>query len=211
MDTEILKVELTKLGISLLLGSILGFEREYNNKPAGFRTIALICIGATTFTLMSIHISSSSPDRIAANIVTGIGFIGAGVIFKSGSNVYGLTTSATIWVAAAIGMAVGAGEYIFAATVTALSLTILSLFEYLQFTIDAIHKRRLYFITFEGHTYDTQIEVQLAKFHLKYKKLKEKRTKNETTCEFEVFGKQKNLDIFNEFLLDNEHISAFEY
>lgn len=211
MDTELLKVELTKLGISLLLGSILGFEREYNNKPAGFRTIALICIGATTFTLMSMHISSSSPDRIAANIVTGIGFIGAGVIFKSGANVYGLTTSATIWVAAAIGMAVGAGEYIFAAAVTVLSLTILSLFEYLQFTIDAIHKRRLYFITFDGHTYDSQIEVELIKYHLKYKKLKEKRAKDETTCEYEIFGKQKNLDIFNEFLLDNQHIKAFEY
>ena len=97
---EDLKIELTKLSVSLLLGSLLGLEREYQNKAAGFRTIALICMGSTVFTLISMRISISNPDRIAANIITGIGFIGAGVIFKNGANVYGLTTAATIWVSA---------------------------------------------------------------------------------------------------------------
>ena len=100
--------ELTKIGLSLLLGSLLGLEREYQNKPAGFRTIALICVGATLFTILSYRLGNSvSVDRVAANIITGIGFIGAGVIFKNNNTVYGLTTASTIWLAAGLGMAVG--------------------------------------------------------------------------------------------------------
>ena len=190
---EDLKIELTKLSVSLLLGSLLGLEREYQNKAAGFRTIALICMGSTVFTLISMRISISNPDRIAANIITGIGFIGAGVIFKNGANVYGLTTAATIWVSAAIGMAVGVGDYILATIITFITLMILSVFEYLQFTIDSA------------------IENELLKCHLKYRKLKEKRSQNETTCEYEVFGRQKYLDIFNEFLLETTEVTTFEY
>lgn len=208
---EDLKIELTKLSVSLLLGSLLGLEREYQNKAAGFRTIALICMGSTVFTLISMRISISNPDRIAANIITGIGFIGAGVIFKNGANVYGLTTAATIWVSAAIGMAVGVGDYILATIITFITLMILSVFEYLQFSIDALHKRRLYFITFNGHKFDSAIENELLKCHLKYRKLKEKRSQNETTCEYEVFGRQKYLDIFNEFLLETTEVTTFEY
>ena len=113
MNTHELIDELIKMGISIFLGGLLGLEREYQNKPAGFRTLALICIGATAFTILSIRLAgdSISHDRIAANIITGIGFIGAGVIFKSGVTVYGLTTAATIWVTAGIGMAVGAGVH----------------------------------------------------------------------------------------------------
>lgn len=208
---ELIKIELTKIGISLLLGSLLGLEREYNNKPAGFRTIALICIGSTVYTLISLRMSPTSPDRIAANIVTGIGFIGAGVIFKNGANVYGLTTAATIWVSAAIGMSVGVGDYVLAYIVTGVTLVILSVFEYLQFTIDALHKRRLYFIKFKGHTFDDAIENELLKCRLKYRKMKEKRTADETTCEYEVFGREKHLDIFNEFLLETPEVTTFEY
>ena len=203
--------ELTKIGISLVLGSLVGLEREYRNKPAGFRTIALICVGATVFTLLSIRMSPTTPDRIAANIVTGIGFIGAGVIFKSGSNVYGLTTAATIWVTAAIGMAVGVGAYSLAGVISAATILILGVFEYLQFTIDALHKRRTYSITFDGHQLDTLVEHELKKCRLKYYKRKEKRRQNETICEYEVFGKQKYLDVFNEFLLETPEVKEFEY
>jgi putative Mg2+ transporter-C (MgtC) family protein len=209
MDTVI--QELTKIGISLLLGSLVGLEREYRNKPAGFRTLALICVGATVFTLISIRLSPTSPDRVAANIVTGIGFIGAGVIFKSGANVYGLTTAATIWVTAGIGMAVGAGAYSLATVMAFVTLTILGVFEYLQVTIDALHKRRLYFIIIEGHTFDSRIENELTKCRLKFYKRKEKRRSNETVCEYEVFGKQKYLDVFNEFLLETPEVREFEY
>jgi putative Mg2+ transporter-C (MgtC) family protein len=213
MDTHALIDELTKMGISILLGGLLGLEREYQNKPAGFRTLALICIGATAFTILSIRLSGDgiAHDRIAANIITGIGFIGAGVIFKSGVNVYGLTTAATIWVTAGIGMAVGAGDYLLACVITGVTLLILSLFEYLQNKVDILHKRRLYFISFDGHVLDTHIENEMRKAKLKYKKLKEKRSQNETTCSYEVFGRESHLDIFNEFLLETPEVKQFEY
>ena len=213
MDTTALIDELIKMGISILLGGVLGLEREYQNKPAGFRTLALICIGATAFTILSIRLAGEGPshDRIAANIITGIGFIGAGVIFKSGVNVYGMTTAATIWITAGIGMAVGAGDYLLATVITGVALTILSVFEYIQDKVDVLHRRRLYFISFNGHTFDNRIENEMVKCKLKFKKLKEQRRENDTTCSYEVFGKESYLNIFNEFLLETPEVKQFEY
>ena len=213
MDTAALIDELIKMGISILLGGVVGLEREYQNKPAGFRTLALICIGATAFTILSIRLAGEGPshDRIAANIITGIGFIGAGVIFKSGVNVYGMTTAATIWITAGIGMAVGAGDYLLATVITGVALTILAVFEYIQDKVDVLHRRRLYFISFNGHTFDNRIENEMVKCKLKFKKLKEQRRENDTTCSYEVFGKESHLNIFNEFLLETPEVKQFEY
>jgi putative Mg2+ transporter-C (MgtC) family protein len=211
--SNILTEELTKIAISMLIGSVLGLEREFQNRPAGFRTISLICVGATLFTLISLRLgeTSNSIDRIAANIVTGIGFIGAGVIFKNGPNVYGLTTSATIWMAAGLGMAVGAGEYPLAFATLAAALMILRGFDFFQERVLQVHERRLYFIAFDGHKLDDVIELEMKKHKLKFHKNKEKRNKNETTCEYEVSGKRKRLDDFHEFLLEHESITSFEY
>jgi putative Mg2+ transporter-C (MgtC) family protein len=92
------------------LGASIGLEREFRHKPAGLRTNILIAVGAALFTTLSIDLArvygGSTPDRIAAQIVTGIGFLGGGAILRSGKTVYGMTTAATIWVNAAIGMAV---------------------------------------------------------------------------------------------------------
>jgi putative Mg2+ transporter-C (MgtC) family protein len=96
---------------SVACGAIVGAERERHEKPAGLRTLTLVCLGSTVFTLMSYVFASNSGDsgRVAAQIVTGIGFLGAGAILHSRNGVSGMTTAATIWVTAAIGMAVGAG------------------------------------------------------------------------------------------------------
>src|SRR3954467_11106111 len=100
-----------KLLISVLIGGIIGAEREFHNKSAGLRTLMLICLGSTLFTMFSMEIGAhTSPDRIASNIVTGIGFVGAGVIFMGGTGINGVTTAATIWVTAALGVGVGAGH-----------------------------------------------------------------------------------------------------
>lgn len=108
-----------KLIVSAVLGGLVGFEREIHRKPAGLRTHSLVCIGATLFTIMSVNIVGADPSRIAAGIVMGIGFLGAGMIFKSEDRVRGLTTAAELWVLAAIGLAVGLGFY-FAALITTL-------------------------------------------------------------------------------------------
>lgn len=118
----------TRLLVAGLLGAIIGLERELTGKEAGLRTMILICVGAALFTEMSQVLGaaqSGDPTRIASNIVTGIGFLGAGTILHQGATVKGLTTAATIWVAAAVGMAAGAGDYVRAAGTTVLVLLIL--------------------------------------------------------------------------------------
>jgi len=102
---------LYRLLISFGIGTAIGLEREYRSKAAGLRTMIMICLGSTIFTQLSISLGGSNPDRIAASIVSGIGFLGAGVIFKDGLSVSGITTATTIWITAALGMAVGVGEY----------------------------------------------------------------------------------------------------
>jgi putative Mg2+ transporter-C (MgtC) family protein len=111
------------------LGAVLGLEREYRQKPAGLRTNILIALGSALFTTLSIAIGSrgGAPERIAAQVVTGIGFLGAGAILRSGTDVHGMTTAATVWVNAAIGMAAGAGEYAMAAVTTLLTIVVLAL------------------------------------------------------------------------------------
>ncbi|MEI8390342.1 MAG: MgtC/SapB family protein [bacterium] len=134
---------LIKISISLILGLIIGLEREMTNKTAGLRTHILICLGSTMFTILSLHGFTSEviqngvrivndPARIAAQILTGIGFIGGGAVLHYGANVYGLTTAATIWVTASLGMAVGVGSYelaIITTVVTFLVLVVIRKFE----------------------------------------------------------------------------------
>src|SRR5690242_15513119 len=100
--------QLLKVLIALLVGGLLGLEREYRHKAAGMRTLTLICLGSTLFTMLSAELGyPSSPDRVASNILTGVGFIGAGVIFKGDYTIDGITTAATIWIASALGIAIG--------------------------------------------------------------------------------------------------------
>ena len=123
-DLELVK----RLCLSALLGSVLGFEREWRQKSAGLRTNILIAMGSTLFTIMSIDLSLSSggdATRVAAQIVTGIGFLGAGAIIRQGLAIRGLTTAATLWVVAAIGMAAGTGYYWAALATTVLVLVTL--------------------------------------------------------------------------------------
>jgi putative Mg2+ transporter-C (MgtC) family protein len=125
-----------KIGVSLLLGTILGLEREISNKNAGLRTHILVCLGSTVFTVLSIQGFNSNvlqeglrtvndPARIAAQILTGIGFIGGGAVLHHGATITGLTTAATLWLSAAIGMAVGTGSYSLAVLTTIASFIVL--------------------------------------------------------------------------------------
>ncbi len=100
---------LTKVVLASLLGMLIGYNREELNKPAGVRTNALVSMGAAIFTYIST--TMPTPSRIAANIIVGIGFIGAGTIFKTSDRVIGLTTAAALWISASVGMLVGYGLY----------------------------------------------------------------------------------------------------
>jgi len=116
--------------LAVVLGSIIGFQRGKADKPAGLRDIILICAGAALFTVVSIYgFDIEDKARVAAGIVTGIGFLGAGAIIRRGESgaVKGLTTAATIWITAGIGMAAGAGMYIIAPVATLLVMIVLLL------------------------------------------------------------------------------------
>jgi putative Mg2+ transporter-C (MgtC) family protein len=113
---------LFRLALAAVLGGAIGFEREYREREAGLRTHLLVCVGSALFTIISAYgfhdfltsgdqVVRTDPTRIAAQVVTGIGFLGAGAIIRQGLSIRGLTTAATLWVAAAIGMAAGAGYY----------------------------------------------------------------------------------------------------
>lgn len=128
-----------KLVISFLLGAIIGVERQFRRREAGMRTFTLICMGSTVAMLISIWIPqcypnflNGDPGRIAAQVLTGIGFLGAGAIMQSHGSIHGLTTAACIWVIAVIGLAVGAGMYIPAVLATVFTLIILVSLEKLE-------------------------------------------------------------------------------
>ncbi len=117
-----------RLIAAIVAGAVVGFERELHDKPAGFRTNILICFGAALFTVMSIAMVGeeySDRARIAAGVVTGVGFLGAGTIVHFKGNVLGLTTAATIWAVASVGMAFGAGEYVIGSAATVLTASVL--------------------------------------------------------------------------------------
>lgn len=133
------------LGVATILGAVIGLERELAGQPAGLRTHALVALGSALFTIVGLAFAlpagatlSSDTARIAAALVTGIGFLGAGAIVRSGRSVAGLTTAATLWATAAVGLAAGAGFYLLAAGSVALMLLVL---RGLNFAKDWLHAR----------------------------------------------------------------------
>lgn len=130
--------------LAAALGGAIGLEREYRRKPAGLRTNILIALGSALFAVLSENIGAAggSPDRIAAQVVTGIGFLGAGAILRHGDNVQGLTTAATIWVNAAIGMAAGFGAYGLAIGSTITTVIVLALLPLVEQLFDRDHREQ---------------------------------------------------------------------
>jgi len=141
--------DLVKLLLALVLGGLIGWERELYDKPAGFRTNTLICVGSTLFTIFSLKIGiipGTDSARIAAQIVSGIGFLGAGAIIRRGEAVLGINTTATIWFVASIGMGIGTGYYVIRSVGTALALAILFVFRKFENLVDRIHTTRTYHV-----------------------------------------------------------------
>ncbi len=141
---DLLQGDLGRLLLSFVLGMAVGLEREISDKPAGLRTNVLICLGSTLYTLVSLKMGSSTtdPTRIAAQVVTGIGFLGAGAIMREGEHVTGLTTAATIFVVAAIGMAVGFGFGRLGAVCAVATLVVQVVLARMDMLVD--HMRRRY-------------------------------------------------------------------
>src|SRR4051812_40538297 len=136
----------TRIAVALVIGGMIGFERTFHGRPAGFRTHSLVSVASALLMLVTVYQSDwmtatpleairTDPTRMAQGIMTGIGFLGAGVIFKEGLTVRGLTTSASIWVTAAIGILIGIGFYLPALVGTVATILVLSAFRAIERTL----------------------------------------------------------------------------
>jgi len=196
----------------IVVGGLIGAEREYRSKSAGLRTMILICLGSFLFTTFSIHISGSTNDRIASNIVTGIGFLGAGVIFQSDNRINGLTTAAAIWVTAGLGMGIADGEYIIVLVATVITLASLYLFTILETRLDRINQMRNYKIVsiYKPDLLD-QYEHLFKEYKLKYKRVKQTKNGEFISGFWTVNGLEKNHNLFIENILHDSSVKEFEF
>ncbi|MFP7655077.1 MgtC/SapB family protein [Chryseobacterium proteolyticum] len=198
---------------SIVIGGIIGIEREYQLKSAGLRTMILVTLGSCMFTMLSLSLGvEGSPDRIAANIITGIGFVGAGVIFKEENRVSGLTTAVTIWICAALGMTIGA-EYYKEALIGSISVVLLLvLFKYIQNVIDRITTRYTYQITL---SYNDEVvdkyEALFKEYGLKSSRGKQMRIGEKYTIIWRVQGALKNHEACTKILFNDKGIDEFKF
>lgn len=203
--------ELLLIFISVLLGLCIGTEREYRNKSAGLRTFILVCFGSCLFTILSIKIGVSNPDRLAANIITGIGFLGAGVIFKGDNKIDGITTATTIWATASIGMAVGSGYVYLSLLGTVLVLLILSSLTYFQNFIDKNHKIREYKIVVSNKDDLEYCESLFKTYSLKYIVIKQQFSKENPTTIWRLTGKNNHHEALIKKMMCDEKINSFQF
>lgn len=199
--------ELIKIGLAVLCGGLLGLERQYKNKTAGFRTIILICLGSALFTMVAVGAGAG----VNINIVTGVGFIGAGVIFKDNIAVSGLTTAAVIWISAAIGMAIGAGNYLLSIVSTFLILIVLISFSMLENYVDKVHRDKLFVIVFTSSNYENMhlLEHIMQSCHLKAKTVQVNKINGCLQAAVWVTGHRKNLYKLDEKLLLMPEVKSF--
>ncbi|MFM8177773.1 MAG: MgtC/SapB family protein, partial [Candidatus Kapaibacterium sp.] len=190
--------DVVKLMLAVVVGGLIGLEREYSSKAAGFRSIVLICIGSTLFTMLSLQLGgAANADRIAANIITGIGFIGAGVVFKDGVSITGITTASSIWATAALGMAIGGGHYLLALEGMMLVITVLSLFELFERLVDRWHQVRSYRIVADGDVdFSVALEERMAALSLRFEKKRRMKSENAIVHTYDVSGKRDRIEEF---------------
>ena len=201
------ETDLLKVGLAVVCGGILGFERQYKNKTAGFRTIILICLGSAIFTMVAQHAGQVAN----LNIVTGVGFIGAGVIFKDNIEVTGLTTAAVIWASAAIGMADGSGNYMLAFLSTVVILAVLLILSILEQYIAKVHHDKLFVIEFIDGDFKNLDRVRqlIISHHLKFNTVKVSKKDGCLQTAIWVTGHKLNLLRLDEVLMTIPEIRSF--
>lgn len=205
---------LIKIGAAVLIGGIIGAEREYRDKAAGFRTIILITLGSALFTIFSLSMDPGfTQTRIAANIVTGIGFLGAGAIMRDGGRIAGLTTAATIWLSAALGMGIGAGQLYLVLAATVVTLWVLFVFPYLEARIDKIRETRSHRIVLGGSDYKSVDKIQKAITECALHVYEHHQTKTEKfiISSWKTIGDPKNHEKFVLIMMKDKAVKELDY
>lgn len=208
--------DLLSIGVALGLGAAIGLERELSDKAAGLRTNILICVGSCLFAILSHRLAEgvgiADPTRIAAQLVTGIGFLGAGAIMRDGGHVTGLTTAATIFVVAAIGMAAGFERYKLAAATTVPVLVVQVIFPMFDAWIDDLRQRHTFRITSDFDDEGLE-QIKTIFRNAEVKVLRRKLMKRDSLyfSEWYVSGPRMEQKNVVKKLLDNKHVRELVY
>ena len=201
--------EILRLILALLLGGLIGVEREYRSKAAGFRTTIMICMGATLFTIISNRVGD---DRIAANVVNGIGFLGAGLIYKEENRVKGLTSAATVWAVSALGMSIGVGYYDIALVGFGLILGSLLFLTKLSYRITRLNQTREYKVVtaYKNKTLN-QYERVFIECGLSPRRGPQQRIGNEISGRWRVSGPEQAHEKCIKRLLNDSDVKEFVF
>lgn len=199
--------------MSLIFGVILGFEREAKDKSAGLRTITLITVGSTLFSILSQNFSGDGDSfAIAAGIISGIGFLGAGVIYKEGFSIYGLTTAGVIWDSSAIGMAIGFGEFYIGTVFLIFTLMIIYLLQYFgNVFIPNNNSRLLSMEISKNHLSQRKQILEALEVFTDYQRVNktEKRESGNLCIGLDIQVKATQIEELEDFLLNNEYIYTY--
>lgn len=203
---------LLKLLCVVAVGGLIGAEREYFSKSAGFRTMILICLGSFLFTTFSKQFDDVSGGRVASNIVTGIGFLGAGVIFKTDNRVNGITTAATIWAVAALGMGIANDAYWLVGVSTLIVLASLVFLTKLESLIDQVNQTHTYTIVSDyKEELLKEYERMFRECKLHYKRVKRTKKGDNIIGTWHVQGPEKNHNQFTKMILHHPSVKEFEF
>ncbi|GAB4026289.1 MgtC/SapB family protein [Spirosoma koreense] len=203
--------DIVRLIAALIIGGLIGAEREFHGKSAGLRTMIMICVGSALFTMISGRFGTSG-DRIAANVVNGIGFLGAGIIFREDNRIRGLTTAATVWAVSALGMCVGAGHYDIAIIGFVFILGSLWLLVNLAHRIQRMNQTRDYKIvtTFHNKTLN-QYEKLFEEFNLSPTRSQQQRIGTDIIGHWRVDGSEINHEKCINRLLNDPAVKEFTF
>jgi len=203
--------DLFKILFSVIAGGIIGFEREFRDKAAGLRTLIFISLGSTIFTMLSAKLANGTdPTRIASNIINGIGFLGAGVILRERGRIIGITTAATIWFTAAVGMVIAGGYYLLALAILIIALVVLWFFPLVERWIAAIREERNYEIVCAlSQDRESQLKAEFQRYGLCVKTFQQKKSGNTLHFYWRASGSRKSHEKLIQYLVLNEEIQEF--
>lgn len=202
------------LFLAMAVGGLIGLERQFRDKAAGVRTMMLICAGSALFTIYSIKLGGESVDRtrIAANIVSGVGFLGAGAIIRDAGRVVGLTTASTIWIVAALGMGVGSGEYVFSVGAALVVLLTLLIFSPIERAIGRHREQRTYRVICPvAGVKVSELEQIMTGAGLRIRSRKRKIREDTFICHWNTIGRKVAHERAAERLLNDERVEEVKY
>lgn len=207
-------LDVYKAGFAIIAGLILGAEREMKDKSAGLKTITIICLGSALFAIMSYKMAGDGdPTRIASYIVSGIGFLGAGVIFKSGFAVYGLTTAGIIWIAAAIGMAIGFGELYIALTFLAGSQFVIYTAKVLTKYFLKQHQNKILKLKFPVNNFSDKAQIinEISAIAKEASTIELQKDEDNINLTIELYINAEEIELLENYLVENKNIRSFSF